>query len=256
MVWDPSRPLPLEIASGFDAVIHLAGESIVGRWTAAKKQRILNSRIQGTGHLAEAVAKVSPPPRVFISASAIGFYGNRGDEVLRENSSPGSGFAAEVVRQWEAATQPAASAGIRTVQMRCGVVMSGDGGALPKMLTPFRLGLGGRLGDGHQWWSWVSVKDVVGAIQHTLNTESLSGPVNTVAPNPLTNAEFTRTLASVLKRPAIFPMPAFAVKLIFGEMGEELFLFSQRVEPAKLVASGYRFQHPDLKNALREILRG
>ncbi len=255
IVWDPSRPLSPDLVSGFDAVIHLAGESIVGRWTDAKKRRILESRAQGTGHLADAAAKASQPPRVFISASAIGFYGNRGDEVLREDSPSGEGFAAEICRQWESATQPAALAGIRTAQMRIGLVMSADGGALPAMLTPFRLGLGGRLGNGRQWWTWVSVRDVVGAIQHVLNHDALSGPVNTVAPNPVTNAEFTRILASVLNRPAIFPMPASAVRLIFGEMGEELFLGSQRVEPAKLVATGYQFQHPDLKNALKEILQ-
>ena len=255
IVWDPSRPLSPDSVSGFDAVIHLAGESIVGRWTDAKKRRILDSRSQGTGHLAEAVAKASQPPRVFVSASAVGFYGNRGDEILSEDSPSGEGFAADICRQWEAATQPAAKAGIRTAQMRMGVVMSAEGGALPEMLTPFRLGLGGRLGNGRQWWTWVSVRDVVGAIQHVLNHESLSGPVNAVAPNPVTNAEFTRILASVLNRPAIFPMPAFAVRLIFGEMGEELFLGSQRVEPTKLAASGYQFQHPDLENALKEILQ-
>ena len=209
---------------------------------------------QGTGTWREAVAKAAQRPRVFISASAVGYYGDRGDEILREDSPSGEGFAAEICRQWEAAAQPAAQAGIRTVQMRIGVVMSADGGALPKMLPPFRLGLGGRLGNGRQWWSWVSVDDVVGAIQHVLNHER-SGPVNTVAPNPVTNAEFTRILASVLRRPAIFPMPAFAVGLIFGEMGEELFLGSQRVEPAKLAASGYQFQHPELKKALKEILQ-
>ena len=255
IAWDPSYSLSPESVSGFDAVIHLAGESIVGRWTDAKKRRILESRTQGTGHLAEAVAKASMPPRVFISASAVGFYGNRGDEILREDSPPGEGFAAEICRQWEAASQPAAQAGIRTAQMRIGVVMSADGGALPEMLTPFRLGLGGRVGNGRQWWTWVSVRDVVGAILQVLNHESLTGPVNTVAPNPVTNAEFTRILASVLNRPAIFPMPAFIVRLIFGEMGEELFLGSQRVEPAKLAATGYQFQHPDLKHALKEILQ-
>jgi uncharacterized protein (TIGR01777 family) len=255
IVWDPSRPLSPDSVSGFDAVIHLAGESIVGRWTVAKKRRILDSRSQGTGHLAEAVAKASQPPRVFISASAVGFYGNRGDEILSEESPSGEGFAAEVCQQWEAATQPAAKAGIRTAQMRIGLVLSADGGALPEMLTPFRLGLGGRLGNGRQWWTWVSAWDVVGAIGHVMNHESVSGPVNAVAPNPVTNAEFTRILASVLNRPAIFPMPASGVRLIFGEMGEELFLGSQRVEPTKLAASGYQFQHPDLKNALKEILQ-
>jgi hypothetical protein len=255
ILWDPARPLSPDSVSGFDAVIHLAGESIVGRWTGGKKQRILDSRTQGTSHLAEAAAKAAQRPRVFISASAVGYYGDRGDEILRENSPSGGGFAAEICRQWEAATQLAANAGIRTALMRLGVVMSADGGALPKMLPPFRLGLGGRLGSGRQWWSWVAVQDVVGAMDHVLNHDELQGPVNTVAPNPVSNAEFTTTLASVLKRPAIFPMPAFAVRLIFGQMGTELFLASQRVEPAKLAASGYQFQHPDLKNALQEILR-
>jgi len=255
VLWHPAHALSPDSVIGFDAIIHLAGESIVGRWTAAKKRRILESRVQGTVHLAEAAAKAPRPPHVFISASAVGFYGNRGDEILREDSPSGEGFAAEICRQWEAAAQPAAQAGIRTAQMRIGVVMSADGGALPGMLTPFRLGLGGRMGHGRQWWTWVSARDVAGAIQHVLNHESLSGPINTVAPNPVTNAEFTRILASVLKRPAIFPMPAFAVRLIFGEMGEELFLGSQRVEPARLLASGYQFQHPDLKNALKDILQ-
>lgn len=254
IAWDPSRPLSPDVVSGFDAVIHLAGETIVGRWTEAKKRRIVESRTQGTSHLAEAAAKAAQKPRVFISASAVGFYGDRGDEILREDSPSGRGFAAEVCRQWEAATQPAAAAGIRTAQLRFGVVMSADGGALPKMLPPFRMGLGGRLGNGRQWWSWVAVDDVVGAIQHVLKNDAIQGPVNTVAPNPLTNAEFTRTLASVIKRPAIFPMPAFAVRLIFGEMGTELFLASQRVEPAKLKASGYKFKHPDLREALEAIL--
>jgi hypothetical protein len=255
ILWNPARPLSPDSVSGFDAVIHLAGESIVGRWTGGKKQRILDSRTQGTSHLAEAAAKAAQRPRVFISASAVGYYGDRGDEILRENSPSGGGFAAEICRQWEAATQLAANAGIRTALMRLGVVMSADGGALPKMLPPFRLGLGGRLGSGRQWWSWVAVQDVVGAMDHVLNHDELQGPVNTVAPNPVSNAEFTTTLASVLKRPAIFPMPAFAVRLIFGQMGTELFLASQRVEPAKLAASGYQFQHPDLKNALQENLR-
>lgn len=255
IVWDPSRPISPEIVSGFDAVIHLSGESIVGRWTEAKKRRITESRTQGTGHLAEALAQGAQRPRVFVSASAVGYYGNRGDEVLREESPSGSGFTAEVCRQWEGATQAAAAAGIRTAQMRFGVVMSADGGALPKMLPPFRLGLGGRLGSGRQWSSWVSIDDVVGAIQHVLQHDTLQGAVNTVSPNPVTNAEFTSTLASVLHRPAIFPMPAFAVKLIFGEMGEELFLGSQRVEPAKLAASGYQFKHPELKSALKDILQ-
>jgi uncharacterized protein len=255
IVWNPALPLSADSVSGFDAVIHLAGESIVGRWTEAKKRRILDSRSQGTGHLSEAVAKAGRSPQVFISASAVGYYGNRGDEILREDSPSGEGFAAAICRQWEAATQTSTAAGIRTVQMRLGVVMSANGGALQKMLLPFRLGLGGCLGNGRQWWSWVSVDDVVGAIHHVLNNDSLEGPVNTVAPVPVTNAEFTRTLAGVLKRPAFVPMPAFAVRLVFGEMGDELFLASERVEPAKLSASGYRFKHPELRAALEQILK-
>ena len=255
ILWDPTRPLPPDSVSGFDAVIHLAGESIVGRWTAGKKQRIRDSRTQGTGHLAQALVEAPQRPRVFISASAIGYYGDRGDEILREDSPSGGGFAAEICRQWEAATQPARKAGMRTAQMRFGVVMSADGGALPKMLPPFRLGLGGRLGTGHQWWSWVAVQDAVGAIDHVLNHDALQGPVNTVAPNPVSNTEFTRTLASVISRPALFPMPAAAVRLVFGQMGTELFLASQRVEPAKLVSSGYKFQYPELRKTLEDILR-
>jgi uncharacterized protein (TIGR01777 family) len=254
--WNPADPVSPDSVSGFEAVIHLAGESIVGRWTDAKKRRILDSRGQGTRHLAEAVAKASQRPQVFISASAVGYYGNRGDEILKEESTSGSGFLAEVCRQWEAPAQPVADAGIRAVQMRLGVVMSADGGALQKMLLPFRLGLGGRLGDGRQWWSWVSADDVAGAILHVLSHEELQGPVNTVSPIPVTNAEFTKTLAAVLKRQAMFPMPAFAVRLVFGEMGDELFLASQRVAPAKLSASGYEFRHPELRRALGEILQG
>jgi uncharacterized protein len=255
IAWDPSRPLSPDSVSGFDAVIHLAGESIVGRWTEVKKRRILDSRTQGTKHLTEALANTAHPPLAFISASAIGYYGNRGDEILREASPSGDGFASEICRQWEAATQPAAQAGIRTAQIRLGVVMSPDGGALQKMLLPFHLGLGGRLGTGRQWWSWVSIRDVVEVIHHVLKDDSLQGPINTVAPNPVTNAEFTSTLASVLHRPAIFPMPTFIVGLIFGEMGEELFLASQRVQPAKLAASGYQFQYPELRKALEDILK-
>ena len=254
--WDPSRPLSPDSVSGFDAVIHLAGESIVGRWTDAKKRRIIESRVQGTSHLAEAAAKASQPPRVFISASAIGFYGNRGDEILREDSPSGEGFAAEICRQWEAGAQPAAQAGIRTAQMRIGVVMSADGGALPEMLPAISSG------SGRQTGQRAPVVDLgLGARRRGRDPAragqriALRSGQHRVAPNPVTNAEFTRTLASVLNRPAIFPMPAFAVRLIFGEMGEELFLGSQRVEPAKLAATGYQFQHPDLKNALKEILQ-
>jgi uncharacterized protein len=255
ITWDPARPLRPQSVSGFEAVIHLAGESIVGRWTAAKKRRILDSRVEGTRHLAEALAEAAKPPRVLVSASAIGYYGDRGNETLLEESAPGKGFLPEVCQAWEAAAGPAAEAGIRTAQIRIGLVLSGDGGALQKMLTPFRFGLGGNMGDGRQWWSWIHLDDLVAAVGHILENESLRGPVNAISPNPVTNAEFTRTLAAVLHRPAIFPMPAFAARLVFGQMGEELLLASQRVEPAKLAGSGYRFQHADLRGALEGILK-
>ena len=255
IAWDPARPLAPESVSGFDAVVHLAGESIVGRWTEAKKRRIRESRVQGTRNLAEALAAAPQPPRLLISASAIGYYGDRGDETLREDSPSGSGFLPEVCREWEAAAEPAAKAGIRTVQMRFGLVLSPSGGALQKMLPPFRMGVGGNMGNGRQWWSWVDIDDLVGAMQHVIKTDTLQGPVNMVAPSPARNAEFTKTLASVLSRPAIFPMPAFAARLVFGQMGDELLLASQRVEPAKLMAGGYVFQKPELRPALLAILR-
>ena len=185
----------------------------------------------------------------------LGFYGDRGDEVLNEESAPGKGFLPEVCREWEAATQPAVDAGIRTVQMRTGVVLSPTGGALGKMLTPFKMGVGGKIGNGRQWMSWIDVQDMVGAIHHILNSDLLQGPVNLVAPKPVTNAEFTQTLASVLARPAIFPMPAFMVKLLFGEMGKTVLLGSQRVEPAQLVASGYPFRFSDLRASLENALK-
>jgi hypothetical protein len=255
IAWDPSRPLAPESVSGFDAVVHLAGESVVGRWTDAKKQRVRESRVQGTRNLAEALAAAPQRPRVFISASAIGYYGDRGEETLREESSSGSGFLPEVCREWEAAAEPATKAGIRTAQMRFGIVLSASGGALRKMLPPFRMGVGGNIGSGRQWMSWIDIDDVIGAIQHAMKTDTLRGPVNVVGPNPVRNAEFTKTLASVLSRPAIFPMPAFAARLVFGQMADELLLASQRVEPAKLTASAYIFQKPDLRLALATILR-
>lgn len=253
--WDPAQPLSAESVSGFDAVIHLAGETIVGRWTEAKKACILESRRVGTKVLAEALARAPRKPKAFIAASAIGFYGNRGDEILREDSSSGHDFLSEVCRQWETATGPARDAGIRTANLRFGVILSTQGGALKQMLLPFRLGLGGRIGDGRQWWSWIDVNDVVGAINHVIKTDLLYGPVNVVAPRPVRNSEFTQVLARVLHRPAFFPVPAFAARLAFGEMADELLLASQRVEPTKLVASGYPFQHSDLEPALRSLLQ-
>jgi uncharacterized protein len=255
LAWDPDKGVAPEKIDGFDAVIHLAGETIVGRWTAAKKARILGSRVHGTRGLAEALAKTSQRPRVFLCASAIGYYGNRGDEVLREDSPPGSDFLSMVCEQWEGATKASADGGIRTVNTRFGVILSRDGGALPKMLPAFRMGAGGRIGDGRQWWSWIHIADVVGALLHALDMESLNGPVNVVAPAPVTNAEFTKVLASVLHRPAVFPMPAFAARLAFGEMAEGLLLASQRVQPAKLLMSNYAFQYSQLEMALSDILR-
>jgi uncharacterized protein (TIGR01777 family) len=253
--WDPSKPIAPDAVSGFDAVIHLAGETIVGRWTAAKKARIHDSRVVGTNNLARALAQAKDKPQVFVCSSAIGYYGNRGDELLSEASAPGSGFLPDVCREWEAATQAAAAAGIRTVHMRTGVVLSPKGGALGKMLTPFKMGVGGKIGDGRQWMSWIDVQDMVGAMHHILKSDLLQGPVNMVAPKPVTNEEFTETLASVLSRPAIFPLPAFVVKLAFGEMGETVLLGSQRVEPTQLVMSGYPFRFSSLRASLESMLR-
>jgi uncharacterized protein (TIGR01777 family) len=252
--WDPLQPLDPASVAGFDAVIHLAGEPIVGRWTDAKKRRIHESRAAGTRNLANALAKTSAKPAVFVSASAIGFYGSRGDEVLREDSPSGHDFLSAVCRDWEANTQAAAQAGIRTVHTRFGLILSSTGGALPKMLPPFRFGLGGNIGNGRQWWSWIHISDVVGGILHVIDSATLQGPVNFAAPNPVTNAQFTRSLAGVLHRPAIFPVPAFAARLVFGQMADELLLASQRVEPAKLVASGYQFSFVELRKALEDLL--
>jgi uncharacterized protein len=253
--WDPAQPMKPETVSGFDAVIHLAGESIMGRWTDAKKAKIRDSRVIGTRHLAEALAQAKNKPHVFVCSSAVGYYGSRGDEVLRETSAAGTGFLPEVCRDWEAATQPAVKAGIRTAHIRTGVVLSPKGGALGAMLTPFKLGVGGRVGNGRQWMSWIDVEDMVGAIHHILKNDLLQGPVNMVAPKPVTNAEFTKTLASVLSRPAIFPVPEFVVKTVFGEMGETVLLGSERVEPARLVETGYPFRFRELRESLKNVLK-
>jgi len=254
--WDPAAgtldPAPLE---GFDAVIHLSGESIAtGRWTEAKKARIRDSRVGSTELLAGTIERLSRPPGVLLCASAIGYYGDRGDEVLKEDSAPGKDFLAGVCQAWEAASEPAAGKGVRVVRHRFGVILSAAGGALAKMLLPFKLGAGGRLGDGGQFMSWVAIDDVLGALDHALASKALRGPVNTVSPRPVTNAEFTATLGGVLRRPAILPMPAFAARLAFGEMADALLLASQRVAPERLLASGYRFRHPDLDPALRHLL--
>jgi len=251
--WEPLQPIPPEAVSGFDAVIHLAGESVVGRWTASKKLRLRESRIPTTANLARALVHAKAKPQIFLSASAIGYYGNRGDELLTEESTSGTGFAAEMAREWEEASFPAAHAGIRTVQMRIGVVIARNGGALHRMLPAFRLGLGGKLGDGRQWMSWIDLQDVIGAIQHILRSDLLHGPVNLVAPRAITNEEFSKTLGGVLSRPAVFPVPAFAARLAFGEMADELLLAGQRVEPAKLISSGYPFRFLTLKQSLESL---
>ena len=255
VVWDPNtgdlappQPQPL------DAVVHLAGESLVGAWNKDKKARILNSRAGPTRLLAETLARLKRRPRVFISASAIGFYGDRGDQALDESSGPGSGFLADVCRQWEAAAHPAAEAGIRTVQLRLGLVLAPHGGALPQMLSVFQTGLAGPLGSGRQYVSWITLADAVRAIEFALVHDDLSGPVNAVAPQSVTNAEFTKTLAGVLGRPAILPVPAFALRLIFGQRANELLLASSRVVPQRLTAAGFEFNHPQLRPALAELL--
>jgi len=248
--WLDESPL-----AGADAVVHLAGETIAtGRWTAARKARIRDSRVRGTGLLTRALVKLDRKPRVLVSASAVGIYGTRGDEVVDERSAPGQGFLAEVCSQWEAATRPATDAGIRVVNVRIGVVLSGTGGALAKMLPPFRLGLGGVMGSGRQYMSWIAIDDVVGAIEHLLLADTVVGPVNLVAPDPVSNREFTKTLGRVLRRPTILRLPAFAIRLGLGEVADELLLASTRAQPARLTASGYQFGYPTLEGALRHLL--
>ena len=254
--WDPaSGTLEPSAFDGIDAVVHLAGESIAeGRWTDAKKARIRDSRVEGTQLLCRTLASLQTRPRALVCASAIGFYGDRGDERLTEESPPGAGFLPDVCRQWEDATAPARDAGVRVVNLRIGIVLSPRGGALGKMLPPFKMGVGGVLGDGRQFMSWITRGDLVAVIEHALKTEALSGPLNAVSPQPVTNRQFTKTLGSVLGRPTVFPMPAFAARLVFGEMADALLLSSTRVVPAKLNESEFPFQHTDLESALRDLL--
>ncbi len=256
VLWDPSAgTIDADRLAGVDAVVHLAGESIAqGRWTVAKKARIRDSRVKGTRLLAETLAGLPTPPGVMISVSATGYYGDRGNELLTEESAPGNNFLAGVGREWEAAADPAREAGIRVVHPRFGIVLSTEGGALATTLPIFKLGAGGRIGSGRQYWSWISIDDVVGAVLHALATESLEGPVNVVAPDPPTNAEYTRTLGRVLGRPTIFPLPAPAARIALGQVADELLLASQRVEPARLKESGYSYRHPELEGALRHLL--
>jgi uncharacterized protein (TIGR01777 family) len=253
--WNPYAEVDPEAVSGFEAVIHLSGESIMGRWTKAKKQALRESRVTSTRNLSEALAQATQRPLVLVCASAIGIYGDRGDEVLTEDSTGGTGFLAELSRDWEAASRIAAEAGIRTINIRTGLVLSNKGGALTQMLTPFKLGVGGRVGSGRQWWSWIHIADVVGAVLHGMNTQQLSGPVNLTAPEPVTNADFTRVLAEVLRRPAILPVPALALRLAFGEMAEEVLLSSQRALPKVLQRTDYSFQFTALRQALTDLLR-
>ncbi len=256
ILWDPQAgrldQAPLE---GFDAVVHLAGENIAGgRWTAERKRRIKESRVKGTQLLSKCLSRLNRPPGVLISASAIGYYGDRGPEILREDSRPGRGFLPEVCVAWENAAAAASQKGIRVVSPRIGIVLSAAGGALARMLLPFRLGVGGKIGNGGQYMSWIALDDLTGVICHAIRADKLDGPVNASAPNPVTNAEFTKTLGRVLGRPTVFPLPGFAARLLLGEMADELLLASTRIEPAKLLAADYRFKYEGLEAALRGIL--
>jgi len=252
--WDPMHAIPAELVSGFDVVLHLSGESVAGRWTEAKKKRIRESRVVSTQNLSNALANTKKAPTTFICASAIGYYGSRGDEILNEATPSGGGFLAEVCCAWESATAQAADAGIRTVSLRIGIVLSRSGGALKQMLLPFRLGLGGKIGSGQQWWSWIHIHDLVAAVHHLLQHDVLRGAVNMTAPNPVPNAEFTKTLAGVLRRPAVLPIPAFAARLAFGELADEGLLASARVVPEKLIDNGFEFKYSELGSALPDLL--
>ena len=254
--WDPDGgTISAGALDGVDAVVHLAGENIAaGRWTPARKALIERSRVTGTRLLCDALAAAPTPPSVLVSASAIGFYGDRGEAVLDEAAAPGKGFLPKVCLAWEAATDPARKRGIRVVALRTGVVLSPAGGALAKMLTPFQLGVGGVLGSGRQYMSWVTLDDVLRIVDHSLTNDAVSGAVNAVAPNPVTNRVFTKILGRVLRRPTVFPIPAFAARLAFGEMADALLLASARVQPARLLATGFDFAYPELEHSLRHVL--
>jgi uncharacterized protein (TIGR01777 family) len=258
--WNPGSSSPVESLAPLEAAaaaIHLSGASVAEhRWTDAYRRELAASRIDSTHKLAKVLAALRKPPRTFLVASAIGIYGDRGDKVLNETSAAGRGFLAEVCRQWEAAAQPAVQAGIRVVHLRFGVVLGPGRGALQQMLPPFRVGLGARLGSGRQWMSWVSLDDAIAAILFALERSDLSGPVNVTAPNPVTNAEFTRALGKQLHRPAFLAVPAFAVRMMFGPMADEALLASARVQPEKLLASGFQFSLPKIGEALRAALAG
>jgi uncharacterized protein len=255
--WDPiAAEFDSESAEGADALIHLAGASIAGgRWNASRKRLLRTSRIEATRHLMGALAKLRWPPRVIVAASAIGYYGNRGDEVLTEDSASGNDFLAGLTREWEAETARGKEFGARVVSLRFGIILAAHGGALPRMAQPFKLGVGGRLGNGQQWMSWLTLAEAVRIVLFALENPRIAGPVNAVTPSPVRNSEFTRILAKALRRPALFPAPAFALRLMLGEMADALLLISQRVEPSRLVSAGYTFLQTDLAGALSEVFR-
>lgn len=253
-VWDPDTGIA-EGINDADAVVHLAGENIAGgRWTPRRKQRILDSRVSGTKRLCESLAALPSPPPTLITASAIGFYGDRGDEIVDETSPPGQGFLPEVCQAWEAATAPAQNHGIRTVHLRIGIVLTPNGGALQKMLLPFKLGAGGILGSGSQYMPWIAIDDVLNVTLHVLTNAQVTGPVNAVAPGVVTNRDFTKVLGRVLRRPTLIPTPGFVMRLAFGEMADALLLGGARVIPTRLSESGFEFGYPTLENALRHVL--
>ena len=256
IVWDPAaKRLDADQLEGFDVVVHLAGENIAGgRWSQARKKRIRDSRVDGTALLTNSLKGLKKPPRVFVMASATGYYGSRGDEKLPESSTPGSGLLADVTREWEGAADVLDSTGTRVLKLRIGVVLASTGGALSKMLLPFKLGLGGKFGSGRQYMSWIAMDDLIGIIHHVIANDSISGPVNAVSPTPVTNHEFTKTLGRVLRRPTIAALPSFVLRLAVGEMADEMLLLSARVIPRKLTESGYKFLYPDLERALRFVL--
>jgi hypothetical protein len=256
VAWSPADgEIGADGLEGLDAAVHLAGENIASaRWSEAKKARIRDSRVQGTRLLAETLGALDAPPKTLVSASAIGTYGDRGDQVLTEEAQPGDNFLAQVCQDWEAAAAPAAEAGIRVVNPRIGIVLSPDGGVLGRMLTPFRLGLGGHIGRGRQYMSWIALDDLIGVIRTALSDEALEGPVNAVAPNPVTNHQFAKALGRVLRRPAILHVPAFVLRIALGQMADELLLASARVAPSRLIECGFSFQYAELEAALRHLL--
>jgi uncharacterized protein (TIGR01777 family) len=255
--WAPALKIDTAVLSQFDAVVHLAARTIGTRWTDKVKREARESRVVGTDSIARSVAesfRSTGRPRVLISAAAVGYYGTRGDETLTETSEPGVGFLADLAREWEDSTEPAADAGVRVALPRISMVLSKEGGGLPKMITPFKLGVGGRIGSGRQWMSWVSIADVVAGIRFALANSSITGPFNLTSPQPVTNSDFVKTLGKVLHRPAIIPLPARAVRMMFGEMGDSILLGSSRVIPTALEAAGFRFRYPELAHALRAVL--